>query len=254
MLPVNQNNCVDKNAESIVSDLCDNESSKYCSHRFKDLHNSNGQSFIVNYNECKKIFSSITSVDEFNNFCNLHPDFELNQKESIGSMSAIVLAAENGNIPLLHHLVDLLGKESLNTGDSSGYTPLAVVCESIDKEGIDHKKLRGAQALIDLGTDLNIRSDDKYSLLAIVAKKSENVMLTALLIEKGALFDNGDFLTNHEWSEIIKSNTDEAKLLSKIQPKIQQFMVGNFDKNSLISQLPKEIAQYIISKQYNVSK
>lgn len=191
---------------------------------FMSQINKNELLFEDVHSRCRNLFGSKTSVRDFENICNLHPDLKLNQKDSFGSMVAIVIAAENGNIQLLHHLVGLLGKESLNMCDPYGYTPLAVICKSIAHvEGIDREKTRfGAQALINLGADLNIRNDDEYSPLGIAARKSENVMLTALLIENGAVLGTGDRihqhkLIPHEGSENTTLNIEQAcKLLSAL--------------------------------------
>jgi len=86
--------------------------------------------FAEYHEEAAPVLNKITSKltpEEFDALCTSNMKYEFNHSATLndkGPFTALDLATEMNNIPLIRHIVKKGGKDLLNLGNADGHTPL----------------------------------------------------------------------------------------------------------------------------------
>ena len=148
--------------------------------------------------ELKQLSSFInthTTPEVFSNKMALYPNFTL-KTGTLHGRTVLAMAAMNGNIALINHIVEIGGKQLLHIGDETGKSPLHYACSCLDSE----KGYNAAVELIRLGTPINIvkqfeRKDSKGNTEIDFgdtplecALRHACIKMTSLLLKQGGIF------------------------------------------------------------------
>ncbi|MDP1608742.1 MAG: hypothetical protein Q8L98_05465 [Chlamydiales bacterium] len=163
------------------------------------------------------IITAETTMDCFEKYC-LDNHVDAFNKRSIDAVVAVAMAAKMGNVSLIESLVQRIGPEILNTYDRNYFTPIHIVCQETRVEnGIYNIKqlCRGVKKLIDLGADPNITSSQCYTPLSASALKTENILLTHLLIQNHGKLPASCMSHLRDHAVFIKTGSNLAESIIK---------------------------------------
>ncbi len=193
--------------------------------------------FIININQ-------ETTPQEFDNFCQSHPNYTL-VDGTYNGWNALGLAAYHGNVKLIHHIINIGQRELLDVGSGKfGWTPLYCAVNCSDKNIVPIATL----ALLRAGSSVNIATclgfegyPREATPLWAVAHKTECIRTTKLLILHGAKVADSTTLS-----------TKACELIKKIQHSFEDSIplwkilyLGKIDTQSIFSKLPLELIKSI---------
>lgn len=172
-----------------------------------------------------------------------HLDFTVGGYRYTGRATALHLAAAKANVNVIKHLVEQY-KADINIGNLNHYTPLINAVQVQEYE--PKRRLLAAVQLIRLGAKVNFGADmfdyKNVTPLRIVTYKAEDRLLASYLILNGAIAHPPLDPIDGESVERIKN----LHLAHRALEVSLNFFSGLNDQHSIISNLPKEIAQNII--------
>lgn len=140
-----------------------------------------------------------TTIEEFQEACKKNPSFSIKEGGAHGS-HILGCAAWMGNFKVVEHILTTLGKETLNTGNNFGHTPLFLACDSIN-HNLDKNAeapslvYRTVEVLLRHGADPNIASAHprrnggipaQATPLWVAVEKTKNIQVIQLLLSYGA--------------------------------------------------------------------
>lgn len=183
------------------------------------------------YSPSQAIAEEITpaiSVDEFKRVCSKNPGFSIQEGGQQGS-HLLGCAAGMGNFKLVEHILTDLGRETLNTGNNFGHTPLFLACDSIN-HNLDRNAeapslvYRTVEVLLRHEADPNIASAYDWKCrnrvipaqatpLWVAVKKTKNLQIIQLLLSYGA--EPGTCQLDPEAKRLLRRAQDELNRYRK---------------------------------------
>ncbi|MES2272765.1 MAG: ankyrin repeat domain-containing protein [Chlamydiota bacterium] len=145
--------------------------------------NQYGASQMVNFIQLN------TTPQEFDTERKKYPNYQLTYGGRIG-WNALGSAADEGNVELVEHIVQIGGKALIELGNFVGFTPL--FCATRNNHYLTAKKLIELGANVNIGTFRDSDGEKRNTLegstpLWAAAQEARNVALVRLLLKKGAV-------------------------------------------------------------------
>ncbi|MEP6847930.1 MAG: ankyrin repeat domain-containing protein [Acidobacteriota bacterium] len=148
------------------------------------------------------LFMAIAQSDNEAVERSVNEGFDINQKDSEGR-TALHIAVEHGNLDIVRFLLDK--KAKVNAKDNDMLTPIWMLTEVGDEE----TKLEILKLLMRHGGDINIRNEEKETLL-MMASDDDNIEVVRILLNAGA---NPNLKDEDGETALDKTSFEEIKQL-----------------------------------------